>query len=123
MSSAVEEEGVSATDEREGAEGEEEEQEHDESSEGSSSEESGAEDDGAEDGGPEDEEEEDEAAAALPISKEQQEAEEEDLGKVCFICHAKGCSRSEQAVTLIGKICVTSFEEVMSQYFKSFALK
>lgn len=79
--SAVEEEGVSATDEREGAEGEEEEQEHDESSEESSSEESGAEDDGAEDGGPEDEEEEDEAAAALPISKEQQEAEEEDLGK------------------------------------------
>ena len=90
MSSAVEEEGVSATDEREGAEGEEEEQEHDESSEESSSEESGAEDDGAEDGGPEDEEEEDEAAAALPISKEQQEAEEEDLGKVCFICHANG---------------------------------
>ena len=33
------------------------------------------------------------------------------------------CSCSEQAVTLIGKICVTSFEEVMSQYFKSFALK
>ncbi|XP_022808607.1 pericentriolar material 1 protein-like isoform X2 [Stylophora pistillata] len=80
--SAVEEEGVSAADEREEAEGEEEEQEDDVSSEESSSEESGAEDDGADDEGPEDEEEEDEAAAAMPISKEQQEAEEEDLGKV-----------------------------------------
>lgn len=79
--SAVEEEGVSAADERKEAEGEEEEQEDDVSSEESSSEESGAEDDGADDEGPEDEEEEDEAAAAMPISKEQQEAEEEDLGK------------------------------------------
>ena len=88
--SAVEEEGVGAADEREEAEGEEEEEidEEDEvsSEESSSSEESGAEDEGADDEGPEDEEEEEEAAAAdaLPISKEQQEAEEEDLGKVCY---------------------------------------
>ncbi|XP_020606442.1 pericentriolar material 1 protein-like isoform X2 [Orbicella faveolata] len=84
--SAVEEEGVGAADEPEEAEGEKvEEDEGDEedeesSEESSSSEESGAEDEGADDEGPEDEEGE-EGGAALPISKEQQEAEEEDLGK------------------------------------------
>ena len=87
--SAVEEEGVGAADEPEEAEGEEVEEdegneEDEESSEdSSSSEESGAEDEGADDEGPEDEEEAEEGVAALPISKEQQEAEEEDLGKVC----------------------------------------
>ena len=85
----MEEEGVGAADEPEEAEGEEvEENEDDEedeesSEESSSSEESGAEDEGADDEGPEDEEEGEEGVAALPISKEQQEAEEEDLGKVC----------------------------------------
>lgn len=99
MFSAVEEEGVGAADEPEGAEGEEveedEEDEEDEegeesSEESSSSQESGAEDEGADDEGPEDEEEGEERVAALPISKEQQEAEEEDLGKVCLLncCHS-----------------------------------
>ena len=91
MLSAVEEEGVGAADEPEEAEGEEVEEdegneEDEESSEdSSSSEESGAEDEGADDEGPEDEEEGVEGVAALPISKEQQEAEEEDLGKVCSL--------------------------------------
>lgn len=89
VSSAVEEEGVGAADEREEAEGEEEEDDEEEeevsSEESSSSEESGAEDEGADDEGPEDEEEEEEeeGAAATAITKEQQEAEEENLGKVC----------------------------------------
>lgn len=88
MFSAVEEEGVGAADEPEEAEGEEveEDAEGEESSEeSSSSQESGAEDEGADDEGPEDEEEGEEGVAALPISKEQQEAEEEDLGKVCLL--------------------------------------
>ena len=86
--SAVEEEGVGAADEREEAEGEEEEEEEEEEEsseeESSSSEESGAEDEGADDEGPEDEEDELEEGdtAAIPITKEQQEAEEEELGKV-----------------------------------------
>ena len=88
-SSAVEEEGVGTADEREEAEGEEEDEEEEEGSEEetSSSEESGAEDEGADDEGPEDEEDElDEGdAAAMPITKEQQEAEEEELGKVCSL--------------------------------------
>ncbi|KAK2563645.1 Pericentriolar material 1 protein [Acropora cervicornis] len=87
-----------AANEREEAEGEEEAQDQEEDGESSdedssSSEESGAEDEGADDEGPEDEEDElDEgdaataaasttAAAATPLSKEQQEAEEEELGK------------------------------------------
>ena len=90
MFSAVEEEGVGAADEPEEAEGEEveedeEDEEGGESSESSSSQESGAEDEGADDEGPEDEEEGEEGVATLPISKEQQEAEEEDLGKVCLV--------------------------------------
>ena len=92
MFSAVEEEGIGAADEPEEAEGEEveEDEEGEESSEeSSSSQESGAEDEGADDEGPEDEEEGQEGVAALPISKEQQEAEEEDLGKVCLL----SCSR------------------------------
>lgn len=85
-SSAVEEDRVEAADEREEAEGEEEAEDEEESSEeeSSSSKESGAEDEGADDEGPEDEEDElvEGAAAATPITKEQREAEEEELGKV-----------------------------------------
>lgn len=82
----MEEDGVEAADEREEAEGEEEAEDEEESSEesSSSSKESGAEDEGADDEGPEDEEDElvEGAAAATPITKEQREAEEEELGKV-----------------------------------------
>jgi len=84
--SAVEDEVVGAAGEREEAEGEENEDEEEEESsteDSSSSEESGAEDEGADDEGPEDDEEEEEEAATMPITKEQQEAEEEELGKVC----------------------------------------
>lgn len=90
------EEGDEAANEREEAEGEEEKQDEEEEEEessdedSSSSQESGAEDEGADDEGPEDEEDEldeGDAAAAMPLSKEQQEAEEEELGKVClFVC-------------------------------------
>ena len=97
----MEEEGFGAADEPEEAEGEEvkEDEGEDESSEeSSSSEESGAEDEGADDEGPEDEEEGEEGVAAMPISKEQQEAEEEDLGKVSSLncSHRKKAKRNRQ---------------------------